>query len=121
MQLSLRLARKVDSSTFGTNAQYATYNSILGVTYALTSKITLIPHGFFGVDNYKEAAVNTSKDGLPAEKRVDYLYGGGLGLRYQVMKWLRLDANYDFSRRDSMFNNFDYDDNIVNFSVTFSM
>jgi hypothetical protein len=37
------------------------------------------------------------------------------------MKWLRLDANYDFSRRDSKFNNFDYDDNIVNFSVTFSM
>jgi hypothetical protein len=121
MQISLMLARKVDSSTFGTNAQYAAYNSILGVTYALTPKITLIPRGFFGVDNYKEAAVNTSKDGLPAEKRVDYLYGGGLGLRYQVMKWLRLDASYDFSRRDSKFNNFDYDDNIVNFSVTFSM
>jgi hypothetical protein len=55
------------------------------------------------------------------EKRVDYNYGGGLGIRYTPQKWVVLEGGYDFTRRDSNFNTNDYDDNRVSFTVTLSM
>jgi len=121
LQIAFLLARKLEVSTVASNAVYGNYTSTLLMTYGLTPKITLIPRGYFGYDDYREATVNPSKSSLPTEKRYDFNYGAGLGIRYEVLKWLRLDANYDFTRRDSNFNTSDYDDNRVNFSVTFSM
>ena len=115
--IGLSLKRSVESSTFTGNPQFENFMTNLSITYALTPKVTLIPRGFFGVDLYRESATNIDL----LEKRVDYNYGGGLGIRYELQKWIRLDGNYDFSRRDSNFNSNDYDDNRVSFSLTLSM
>jgi hypothetical protein len=115
--IGLSLKRSVESSTFTGNPQFENFMTNLFITYALTPKVTLTPHGFFGVDLYRESATNIDL----LEKRVDYNYGGGLGIRYELQKWIRLDGNYDFSRRDSNFNSNDYDDNRVSFTLTLSM
>jgi len=115
--IGLVLTRSFQSSTFGNNAQFGTSMANLVITYAFTPKVTFIPRGFFGVDNYRESALNIDR----REKRLDYNYGGGLTLRYQLQKWIRLEGNYEFSRRDSNFNTNDYDDNRVFFAVTLSM
>ncbi len=115
--IALLLKRSVETSTFTGNPQFENFMTNLVITYALTPKVTLIPRGFFGVDLYRESAVNVDL----LEKRVDYNYGGGLGIRYELQKWIRLEGNYDFSRRDSNFNSNDYDDNRVSFTLTLSM
>ncbi len=119
LQIGLVITRSVQASTFANNADYGSFNTTLVVSYAFTPKILILPRAAFGVDNYKVAAVNPSNGML--EKRLDYLYGAGIGIRYQLLKWLRLEANYQFERRDSNFNEFDYNDNRVSFTVTFSL
>ncbi len=115
--IGLSLNRSVESSTFTGNPQFENFMTNLSITYALTPKVTLIPSGFFGVGLYRESATNIDR----LEKRVDYNYGGGLGIRYELQKWIRLEGNYAFSRRDSNFNSNDYDDNRVSFTLTLSM
>jgi hypothetical protein len=117
LQIALLLRRSVESSTFAGNATFESFNATLGVTYAFTPKILIIPRGFVGVDNFRESSLNIDRQ----EKRVDYLYGGGIGIRYEIQKWIRLDGNYDYSRRDSNFNVFDYDDNRASFTVTLAL
>ncbi|GEM_PF-5738016 len=117
LQIALLLNRSVASSTFTNNPQFESFNATLGLTYAFTPKIAILPRGSFGVDNFRQSALNIDRQ----EKRLDFLYGGGIGIRYELQKWIRLEGNYDFSRRDSNFNSNDYDDNRVSFTVTLSM
>lgn len=117
LQIVLLLNRSVASSTFTNNPQFESFNATLGLAYAFTPKITISPRGSFGVDNFRQSALNIDRQ----EKRLDFLYGGGIGVGYELQKWIRLEGNYDFSRRDSKFNTFDYDDNRVSFTVTLSM
>lgn len=125
LQIALILSRSVEGSTFAGNRQFGSFNATLGITYAFTPKITIIPRGSFGVGDYRESSLNV--DPLcPActgvtEKRIDFNYGGGVSVRYDLQKWIQLGADYDFSRRDSNFNQFDFDDNRVSFSVTLSI
>lgn len=115
--IGLILTRRFEPSTFANNAQFGTSMATLILTYAFTSKITVIPRGFFGVDNYRQSSLNIDRQ----EKRLDYNYGGGLTVQYRLQKWIRLEGSYDFSRRDSNFNSNDYDDNRVSFAVTLSL
>jgi hypothetical protein len=115
--IGLILKRSVENSTFTNNAQYETFSSNLVLTYNFTPKLTILPRGSLGVDQYRESVLNIDR----MEKRVDYNYGGGLGIRYTPQKWVVLEGGYDFTRRDSNFNTNDYDDNRVSFTVTLSM
>jgi hypothetical protein len=115
--IGLLIKRSVESSTFTGNPQFENFTTTLIVTYAFTPKVTVIPHASFGVDLYRKSATNIDL----LEKRTDYNYGAGLGIRYEIQKWIRLDGNYDFSRRDSNFNTNDYDDNRVSFTLTLSI
>jgi len=119
LQIGLAVIRSVQASTFANNADYGSFNTTLVVTYAFTPKILILPRVAFGLDNYKVAEVNPGNGAL--EKRLDYLYGVGIGIRYQPLKWLQLEANYQFERRDSNFNDFNYSDNRVFFTVALSM
>jgi hypothetical protein len=119
LQIGLAVIRSVQASTFANNADYGSFNTTLVVTYAFTPKILILPRAAFGLDNYKVAEVNPSNGTL--EKRLDYLYGVGIGIRYQPQKWLQLEANYQFERRNSNFNEFNYSDNRVFFTVALSM
>lgn len=119
LQIALILSRSVQASTFANNAQYESFNSNLGITYAFTPKIMIIPRFSFGVDNYRESALNP--DNNTQENRLDYLLGAGLTIRYEPLKYIRLDGSYDYQGRKSNFGASDYDDNRVSFKVTLSM
>jgi hypothetical protein len=71
------------------------------------------------VDTYRNNALNP--DNSTMEKRLDYLYGGGLSIRYELQKWIKLDANYEYQTRQSNFSDFNYNDNRVWFTVTLSI
>ena len=119
LQISLLLSQEPIPSTFANNLVYTPFSATLGITYAFTPKILIIPRGYFGVDRYGQAALNA--DTNTQEKRLDYLYGGGLGIRYQLQKWIQLEANYDYQDRRSNFSTFNYGDNRIWFTVTLSM
>jgi hypothetical protein len=119
LAISLLMSQDPAASSFANNFTYTPFNVTLGVTYALTSKITIIPRGFFEVDRFSQAVFDPRTN--TTEKRLDYLYGGGIGVRYNLQQWIRFDANYDYQGRNSNFNGFDYDDNRLYFSVTLSI
>lgn len=53
----------------------------------------------------------TTEDAITA-KRYDHFYMAGGLLRYDITKWLSMEARYDFSLRDSRFDTFDYIDHM---------
>ena len=71
------------------------------------------------MNRYNQATLNT--DNNTTEKRQDTIYGGGLGIRYEVQKWIRFEVNYEYTGRNSNFSSFNYDDNRVWFMITFSI
>lgn len=119
LQFALILRRETIPSTQSSNLFYDSFNTIFAATYNFTPKLSIIPRLAIGVDNYRESALNPDTGNVG--KRLDYLYGAGVGLRYQIQKWLRVEGNYDFSARDSNFNLSDYVDNRLWFSVMLSM
>jgi hypothetical protein len=117
LQTALILRRNALASTHANNLEYEAFTGVFAVTYAFTSKLLFIPRVAIGVDNYREDATIDGE----TKQRLDVLYGAGIGVRYQIQRWLRVDANYDFSARDSNFDVFDYTDNRVWFSIVLSM
>jgi hypothetical protein len=119
LQINFLLSRDPTVSSFENNATYEPFNMTLGIAYTFTPKILIIPHGNFEVDTYRNNALNP--DNSTMEKRLDYLYGGGLSIRYELQKWIKLDANYEYQTRQSNFSDFNYNDNRVWFTVTLSI
>ena len=119
LQIALLISQDPEASAYETNFTYTPFSTALAITYAITPKITVIPHGFFGVNRYNQATLNT--DNNTTEKRQDTIYGGGLGIRYEVQKWIRFEVNYEYTGRNSNFSTFNYDDNRVWFTITFSI
>jgi hypothetical protein len=120
LQVVLLLSQQALPSSFTNNAFYTSGSATLGITYAFTPKITIIPRGSFGRDKFRTAVSNPDNNNT-TEKRVDYIYGGGIGIRYDLQKWIRLEANYDYQGRHSNFSTVNYDDNRVTFAVTLSI
>jgi hypothetical protein len=52
-------------------------------------------------------------------KRKDDNFGAGLGLRYNIKRWLVFSGGYEFLKKDSNFDNFDFDKNSVYLNVVF--
>lgn len=108
----------VNDFTFATDASnpmIQNLNTSLGLRYAITPKISLIPNASFGTSSYQSLAPGQT------EKRLDYLFGGGLGLRYDIMKYVKFEAAYAFQARQSNYDANNYNDNRVFFTVTLSM
>ena len=108
----------VNDFTFSTDAfnpMIQNLNTSLGLRYAITPKISLIPNGSFGISSYPNLVPGQS------EKRTDYLFGGGLGLRYDIMKYVKFEAAYAYQARQSNYDLNNYSDNRVFFTVTLSM
>ena len=117
IRIGLLLKSGVETSDLEGNLFYTYYILALTCTYAFTSKILIIPAASFEVDRYRESSLN---DGI-FEKRLDYIYRAGIGIRYTIQKWIRLDVGYSFERRDSNFTGGSYNDNRVSFSIAFSI
>ena len=108
----------VNDFTFSTDAfnpMIQNLNTSLGLRYAITPKISLIPNATFGTSSYQSLAPGQT------EKRFDYLFGGGLGLRYDIVKYAKFEAAYAYQARQSNYDVNNYGDNRVFFTVTLSM
>ena len=108
----------VNDFTFATdsyNPMIQNLNTSLGLRYAITNKISLIPNATFGISSYPNLAPGQT------EKRFDYLFGGGLGLRYDIVKYAKFEAAYAYQARQSNYDVNNFGDNRVFFTVTLSM
>ncbi len=110
------LKRYTEPSAFGGNGHYDNMLGMLAMTYNFTPKVTIIPRATFGWGHYPVSEANPSAGGS-AEKRDDFDLGAGVGLRWDPVKWAKLELNYDFSTRNSNFKAFEYLDNRVSFTV----
>jgi opacity protein-like surface antigen len=59
--------------------------------------------------------------GSQTAKRTDTLLGAGGGVTYTFTRWLSVRANYQFSRRDSNFGIFDFNDNVAFISINLAL
>ena len=116
-RVSLIVDRTPQESTFATNFWYLSTIVTLAAEHKINSKITLSGRVFGGANDYpdKGAKVNGTFDW-----RTDDLAGFGLGVDYQIQRWLGVGLDWQWITRDSNFNTFDYTNNVVAGKVTLS-
>ncbi|MBI5640007.1 MAG: outer membrane beta-barrel protein [Nitrospirae bacterium] len=105
--LTLNLSRRTNETDISTT-NFMTTNSITALySQKFTAKIT---------GTVKLSYANDAYDGLltfdnETKKREDNLFNTDVALRYEPKEWLKLDAGYSYTRRDSNFAAFDYTNN----------
>lgn len=108
-KLEVRLERAIYESTYN-NMNYYDVNYIgcdyvhefsdkLSVTAGLSYQLNLYPG-------------ESTENGVTA-KRYDNLFDISLGGRYEIRKWLALEAKYEYRQRISRFSNLNYYDNLI--------
>ena len=110
----LAVERANYESTYA-NMNYYTINmACLDYRRKLNNKIT---GGLFGYYQYHTYPGETTENGVTA-KRYDEYFGGGASLRYDIQRWLSLEGRYEYRQKISMFDIFDYTDNIISLRGT---
>jgi len=105
----LAVERANYESTYA-NMNYYTVNMVgLDYKHKFIKKVT---GGLFGYYQYHTYPGETTENGVTA-KRYDEFFGGGASLRYDVQRWLSLEARYEYRQKISMFDIFDYIDNVI--------
>ncbi len=83
----------------------------------LTTKLTGSFNFYYKRDSYDG---DITVDGDTGKRKDDNL-GVGLGLRYDIRRWLIISGGYEFLKKDSNFDNFDLDKNSVYLNVIFTL
>ena len=116
---SLRLsASRKNNETDISRADYIVSDNIRA-SYAqkLTSKITANINISYTDDRYKGTV---TIDGI-SKKLQDIYHKGGISLDYAMRERLKMRLGYDYSKRNSNFDIFDYTANILFMKISFSM
>src|SRR5436190_636343 len=116
-RITLLTERFVAESIFATNLWYLANMVTLGIEQRFTPKLTGTVRLFGGINQYPDKVAKLN--GVRAW-RYDELAGLGVGLDYQIQRWLGIGADYTHTRRDSNFDNFDFKNDIVGAKVTLS-
>ncbi|MFP4446871.1 MAG: outer membrane beta-barrel protein, partial [Desulfosudaceae bacterium] len=104
------LGSRVDVDNLIANTPTHILTNLLGVAldYDITSKLRLNCHAMVMFDEYGyEEDLRTQK------VREDTEYNVSPALKYDVNKWLSFDLSYIYTKRDSNYEVYDYDDNTV--------
>ena len=112
-RFTLITERFVAESVYLTNLFYVANFVTFAAEHKVTPKLLATARIFGGTNEYSDKAGRR-------EWRQDEIYGGGLGVDYQIQRWLALGADYSYTRRFSNFDQFDYEDNVVGAKVTLS-
>jgi hypothetical protein len=112
-RFTLNTERFVSESVYRTNLFYVANFVTLTAEQKFTPKLLATTRAFGGTNEYPDKAGRR-------DWRHDEIYGGGLGIDYQIQRWLGVGADYIYTRRWSNFDQFDYEDNIVGAKVTLS-
>ena len=107
--LGVRLERSIYESTYN-NMNYYNVN-LLSIDYIhkFSEKLSVTASGLYQINLYPG---QSTENGVTA-KRYDNFFGGGCGVRYDIRKWLSVEAKYEYKQRLSRFDVFDYIDNLV--------
>jgi hypothetical protein len=112
--LSLNLERTNYESDYNNMNYYQA--SSLGLNYKHNFPHKLTGNLFTSIQQ-NLYPTETTENGYYATRK-DWIYEGGCSLKYDVKKWLALEARYDFERRDSIFSDLSYTDNRITISGT---
>lgn len=92
------------------NMNYYDLNQVgLKYTHNFTDKISGNLFGSYQANLYPS---QSTENGVTA-KRYDNYFEGGAGIRYDIRKWVSVEAKYEYKQRISRFDIFDYIDNVV--------
>jgi hypothetical protein len=117
-RVSLNIDRNAQESTFATNFWYLSTIFTLAAEHKITSKLSLMGRVFGGTNDYPDKAAKV--DSRVRDWRSDDLVGYGLGVDYQIQRWVGVGLDWVSTHRNSNFNNFDYSDSVVGAKVTLS-
>ena len=112
--VTVGLEKTVFESTYS-NMNYYDVN-LFDVKYkhSFTDKVSAGASGSYQLSLYP---TKTTQNGLDA-KRQDNLFRAGAFARYDIRKWVSVEARYEYKQRTSKFDIFDYVDNLVTFRGT---
>jgi opacity protein-like surface antigen len=116
-RITLVTERFVAESIFATNFWYLANLLTLAAEQKFTPKLTASARVFGGTNEYPDKVAKVN--GVQAWREDDIL-GVGIGLDYQIQRWLGVGADYTHTRRNSNFDNFDFKNDIVGAKVTLS-
>ena len=116
-KVSVLVDRSPQESVFATNFWYLSTVVTLAAEHKINSKVTFLGRVYGATNDYpdKAAKVNSQVDW-----RTDDLVGFGLGVDYQIQRWLGVGLDWAWTKRDSNFSEFDYTNNVVAGKVTLS-
>ncbi len=104
----LSVERSVYESTYA-DMNYYNVNYIgLKYTHIFNDKISANVSGSYQLNLYPSETTELGE----TEKRNDHFFAGGCSIRYNIRKWVTLEASYEYTQRESNFGNFDYIGNL---------
>ncbi|MCK4533806.1 outer membrane beta-barrel protein [bacterium] len=114
---TLSAQSKACESFYLNNNYFNSTRGFLKFTQSISYKTT----GSIGLGGYfNNYPLETTENNI-SQKRADFILEGTLGLDYKVQEWISLGLNHKYRKRDSNFDNYDYDNNqsSVNIEVSF--
>ncbi len=111
--VSLTAERSVEESVYDDMNYYVLNHVGLGYVYQHNDKLSAHFAGSFQRNQYP---TETTEDGVTA-RRHDDIYMGACGLRYDIRQWLTTAVSYQFIKRHSRFDTFDYIDHLFSWST----
>ncbi len=114
---TLSAQSKTCESFYLNNNYFNSTRGFLKFTQSINYK-TAVSIGLGGYFN--KYPLETTENNI-SQKRADSILEGTLGMDYKVQDWISLGLNYKYRKRDSNFDNYDYDNNqsSVNIEVAF--
>ena len=111
--LNLRLVKTIYPSTYQDMNYYAI--NMMGVNYS--HKFYKVLASLFGSIQYNTYPKDSTEGGI-VDKRKDWLYSSGCSWKYDIRKWVSVEAKYEYLKRDSRFSNLDYTEHLTTLTGT---
>jgi len=112
--INVILERNIFESTFNELNYYNVNHAGADYTHFFNDKLSGSLFGWYQLNLYP----SSSTVGGVTEKRYDQIFGGGTKFRYDMQKWAAFEVSYEYKQRKSIFETFDYTDNLVTISAT---
>lgn len=105
----VNLEKTVYESTYSNMNYYDANLAAVKYRHQFTDKVSSTLSGSYQLHLYPS---QTTENGQTAKRSDNYL-GGSASLRYDIRKWMSLEAKYDYKQRISKFDIFDFIDHSV--------
>lgn len=111
--LKLSCLRSAEESTYGTNNFYKVESVSATFDHYFSIRLLGFIAGQYRINSYPRETTEGTETG----KRKDKYYSLGAGLRYYLKEWLTLTLRADHIIRDSNFDVYEYNQNLVTFTA----